>query len=177
MRTEIIEVFTIDELSEAAQEKAHADYLAQGGCFPYFDEWQDSLNAFCDIAPVEWLRFDIVMDHIDYNWKEDSDIAKLTGVRAWKWLLNNGWFDLAEKNAQGDCTLTGYCGDCDLFDPIHALKDRPEYVPDLEQVFYDCLQSWAQAARRDMEACESFEYFLDMVESNEWEYLANGDMY
>ena len=150
--------------------------LCGGDYFNWWPEWQDSLNAFCDIAPVEWLGFDITAGHIDSRWEGDSDVATLEGVRAWVWLHNNGWFDLAAKNSQGDCTLTGYCGDCPLFDPIHELRDTPDRVPDLESLFYECLQSWVFACRADQEHHESFEHFEEMCEANEWTFTEEGKM-
>ena len=174
-RTVTTEVYTFKELSETAQERAHSDYVSEGQSFAWRDEWQDSLNAFCSIAPVRCARHDVAAGHIDcHACFDEPDAAHLSGVRAWKWLQNNGWFDLAERNAVGGCTLTGYCGDCPLFGPIHGYADTPSKVPDLGQVFYECLQSWVYALRADQEHCESLEYFAEMCEANGWEFDEDG---
>ena len=176
-RTITTEVYSFEELTDDAKERAHIDYVASGDSFPWGDEWQDSLSAFCDIAPVEWSRFDVTAYYIDCRAAfYEADAADLSGVRAWKWLHNNGWFDLAKRNAEGACTLTGYCGDCPLFDPIHRHAATPSKVPDLEQVFYECLQSWVYACRADQEHCESLDYFAELCEGNEWEFSEHGRM-
>jgi len=167
-------VYTLEELSESAKEKAHGDWLNCSDLWHWQGEWEDSLNAFCAIAPVKWSEYNLDWGSISYRWKEDESLAELSGVRAWKWLLNNGWFDLAERNARGECTLTGYCGDCDLFDPIHKVRDNPNKVPSLKQVFYECLQYWVYAARRDYEYCASMESFAETCEANEWLFTEGG---
>ena len=175
MRTETINIYQFDELSDDVKEKAHERYLESGDWFFWFHEWQDSLNAFCSIAPVEWIRFDVTAGHIDARFT-DSDVAELEGRDAWKWLNENGWFPLAERNAAGECTLTGYCGDCDLFDPIHKYSAMPDAIPTLEEVFYECLQSWVFACRADEEHHATFEHFEEMCEMNKWEFYSNGKM-
>lgn len=174
--TKTIEVFTFDELDDTAKDNALTEWLYLGDYWHSQDEWTDSAEAFSKIAPVDYTGADFDYGTVDYVWAGDVDIAELEGLRAWKWLKNNGWFDLAEKNASGGCTLTGYCGDCPLFDPIHALRNDPNRVPHLEQLFYECLQSWVQEARSDLEYAQSEESFSETCEANQWEFTANGEM-
>jgi hypothetical protein len=176
MRTFEMTVYKFDELSDDAKERAHTESLASGNAWSWSDEWQDSLSAFCNIAPVNALRYDVDAGHVDYEWSHEyaNDIS---GVRAWVWLNNHGWREMAERNADGTYTLTGFCGDCSLFDVIAAyMRGDPRRVPDLEQVFYECLQSWCYAARADKEHSESAEAFAESCDANEYEFDESGCM-
>lgn len=173
MRSEIVNFYQFSELSEDAKQVA-IDNFRERGEFFWADEWLQSAQEFCLIAPVHIIRADICAGHVDVAWRGECE-GELNGVRAWKWLLNNGWFDLARKNVLGDCTLTGFCGDCDLFDPIAKYEKTPVKIPDLRQVFYECLQSWVYAACRDYEWQQSDEYIAEHMEANEWEFLECGE--
>ena len=173
MKHVTIEIFDYSELSEAAKQSAR-DWYCEGGAWYWQDEWWQSARAFSDIAPVDIQSADYERADVDCTWQGECDVEDLEGVRAWKWLQNNGWFDLAARNAQGDCTLTGYCGDCDLFDPLHEYAKTPLAVPDLRQVFYECAQSWVQAARRDLEESYSREVVEENIEANEYQFTECG---
>jgi len=174
MRTETIEVFQFDELSNAAKQRAREWYCSDGDVWHWSGEWWDSAVAFSGIAPVEireihWDRADPTI-----RWTGEDALRDLSGVRAWKWLHNNGWFDLAARNVMGDCTLTGYCGDCDFFDPIDKYRRNPLGVPDLETLFRDCVYGWAFAALHDMEHAYSDEAIDETIRANGYEFDAGG---
>lgn len=50
-------------------------------------------------------------------------------------------------------------------------------VPELGELFRDCVYSWAFAARRDMERSYSDECVDDSIEANEYEFDAGGNFY
>jgi hypothetical protein len=56
MRTETIEVFQFDELSDAAKERARDQYRTGLEVWHWANEWWDSAVAFSGIAPVEILE-------------------------------------------------------------------------------------------------------------------------
>jgi hypothetical protein len=176
MRTQTVAVFTFDELDADAKERAREDYRRGGDLWHWSGEWWASAEAFSAIAPIQVQAIDWDRAEPEMRFADD-DVAALSGVRAWKWLHNNGWFDLAARNADGGCTLTGYCGDCDFFDPIHALRSRPADVPALEDLFRDCVYGWAFAARRDLEWCYSDEAIDETLTANGYEYLASGEFW
>jgi hypothetical protein len=173
MRTESIEVFTFDELSEAAKEQARNWYRSVE-VWHWGGEWWNSAVAFSAIAPIDIRGVDWDRADPDMSWSGDDDLREMSGVRAWKWLHNNGWFDLAAKNVMGECSLTGYCGDCEFFDPIEKHRRDPAGVPDLETLFRDCVHNWAFAARRDMEWCYSDECADETILCNGYEFDATG---
>ncbi len=177
MRTETIEVFQFDELSDRAKQRARDWYLSHGDSWHWSQEWWDSAVAFSAIAPVDIRAIDWHHASPDMRWTGDDELRDLSGLRAWKWLNNNGWFDLAQKNAMGACTLTGYCGDCEFFDPIEKYRGDPLKVPDLETLFRDCVYAWAFSARRDLEWSQSDECVDETIRGNEYEYTAAGDFW
>jgi hypothetical protein len=178
MQTVTIEIFHFDELPESAKERARQWYRAQGDCWHWQDEWWQSVKAFSEIAPIkiksadyDRMEFDADFDHYPQS------VEFLSGLRAWKWLRNNGWFDLANKNAMGDCTLTGYCGDCPLFDPIEQYATKPLDVPELGVLFEECIYSWLKAARDDLEWHYSDECIDENMEANSYQFTSDGKFY
>lgn len=164
-----ISVYSFDELDDCAKETARAIFR-NDDCWLWQSDWWASAQAFCRIAPIEIRSADYDAGHVSVR----CDAPELSGLRAWKWLQNNEWFDLAARNKAGECTLTGFCGDCDLFDPIAALANKPLQVPELSQLFYECAQSWVFAARADCEYSYSDECIDELICANDYEFMENG---
>lgn len=177
MQTVTIEIFTFDELPESAKETAREWYRAQGDCWHWHEEWWQSAKAFSEIAPIKVWGADYDRMETSTEWTGDLETARLSGLRAWKWLRNNGWFELANRNAMGDCTLTGYYGDCPLFDPIKQYAAKPLAVPELGVLFEDCIYSWLKAARDDMEWHYSDECIDEHLEMNGYQFTIEGKFY
>jgi len=174
MREETIQIFTFEELSDEAKEKARDDYRRDGMVWVWEAEWWNSAQAFSKIAPISIESADYDHGQVSIRWTESEDIADLQGLRAWRWLQNNGWFDWAKKNKAGDCTMTGDCADCSFADDLDKYRIFPQTVPDLKQVFYECAQSWVYAARSDMEYANSDEAIDEMLIANGYEFLSDG---
>jgi hypothetical protein len=177
MRTATIikEYYEYSELSDAAKQKAR-EWLAS--CDPWggSEEWWDSAQAFAGIAPISIDSADYHAGHVRISWNDDADVSELKGLRAWKWLQNNGWFDWAAREQPGACTLTGFCGDAPFADPLVGYSKTPLRVPDLKQVFYECAQKWVFEVRADMEHAYSDEALEEAIEANEYEFDAEGNI-
>ena len=181
MRTIETKIYKINELSETAQNVAHDEFLNSSDFFEWSnDEFRDSLAKFCElIGFIQWTDYDIPNNSISYKTAFDYQGEKhnFSGLRAWKWLENNGWFDLAKKNANGDCTMTGVFTDSAFFDPIHKLANTPKETPFIEQLFCECLQAGIYAASKEYEYQREFDQFVETSNAYEWEYLENGTLY
>jgi len=175
-RTIEITVFEFDELSDEAKEKAR-DWYRSTDCWCWQDEWRESAQEFSKIAPIDIDNADYNAGHVNITWTGDDDVAKLTGLRAWKWLHNNGWFDRARKEVQGACGLTGSFGDASLFDPFTEYEKTPVSIPDLKQAFYECAQSWVYEARSDMEYSYSDESVDTNIRANEYQFTEDGKLW
>lgn len=188
MRTEIVGIYSYDELSDDAKEKAREYFRHNDYEYAWTDEWNDSINAFCKVMPVERGDYQIGAFYPSYQHCvfTDDDAAELYGVRAYKWLLNNGYngafnkytgeFETAQKIIEGTCPLTGYCGDCDLFYPIAEFMKKPGNRA-LSELFQDCFDSWLKAYQSDLEYQNSDEYIEESIIANEYEFTKDGKFY
>jgi hypothetical protein len=171
-----ITVYTFDELDASTQERVINDWREGDQSF-WSNEWSDSLDAFAKLAPLTVRNWEIGYRNNGVTFDMDQDdnygdgIAELSGVRAWKWLVNNGWAKLA---AGQDCPFTGYCGDEDLLDAIRAALASPASITSLRNVFADALHDWAKAFERDVDYWHSEETIREDIEANEYEFYANG---
>lgn len=174
MRTQTITktLYHFDELSDAAKSRACDAMRADGDLWDSSD-WWDSAQAFP--GPITIAEADYGRGQVDMKWTGDDNVRELSGLRAWKWLQNNGWFTWAAKEELGACSATGFCGDAPFADLLAAYAKVPLCVPDLEQVFYECAQAWAFAARDDMEAAYSDECLADMAVANAYEFDEDGN--
>jgi hypothetical protein len=171
-----ITVYTFDELDASAQERVINNWR-DGAQFFWTDEWAQSLDAFAKLAPLTVRNWEIGYRSNGVTFDMDQDdnygdgIAELSGVRAWKWLVNNGWAELA---AGQDCPFTGYCGDEDLLDAIRDALAKPAAITSLRDVFADALYNWAKAFEGDIDHWHSEEAIREDIEANGCEFYANG---
>ena len=185
MRTETITIYSYDELPETVRETVRNNFRTMGDLWAWSGEWWNSAQKFSRIAPIDIKEADWDRAHVTCEWTgpdyalrfdHSDEIAELSGLRAWKWLLNNNWFQWARRNAAGECTLTGYCGDCSFAGPLIEYEKNPSRVPDIKQVFYECAESWVYDAQQDCEYSYSDSAIDEMIEANDYEFLANGDL-
>lgn len=192
MRTIEVKLYGIDELTDTAKNNAHSNYLNSVD-YAWSEENRDTLNKFVDIFPVE-LRG---RDNDSIYMLCDDEIAELKGVRLLKYLVNNYWNDLfkpkfiynTKKGISGDtksryskcqfdncCTLTGYCMDMEILDPVYKFLKTPDKNTTFEMLMQECLNAWEMACRKDEEYQCSLEYFIETAQANEWEFTENGEM-
>lgn len=173
-----ITVYTFDELDASTQARVISNWR-DGDQFFWTDEWAQSLDAFAKLAPLTVRNWEIGYrsNGVTFDMDEDDNygdgIAELSGVRAWKWLVNNGWAKLA---AGQDCPFTGYCGDESLLDHIRDALANPAAIVSLRDVFDAALQGWAWAFERDINHWGSEEAIREDIEANEYEFNANGTL-
>ena len=173
-----ITVYTFDELDADVQQNVISRWR-DGDHFHWESEWRDSLDAFAKLAPLTVRNWEVGYGgtFVTFNMDEDDNygdgIADMSGVRAWKWLVNNGWAKLA---AGQDCPFTGYCGDETLLDAIRKALANPAAITSLRDVFNDALQSWAWAFESDINHWHNEEAIREDIEANGYEFNANGTL-
>lgn len=176
--TRILEVtvYKLDELDTDVQQRV-IEQWREGDQFFWDSEWEASLNAFAKIAPITVRNCEVGYRSNGVTFDMDQDdnygdgIADMSGVRAWKWLVNNGWAKLA---AGQDCHFTGYCGDEDLLDAIREAIAKPASITSLRDVFADALHGWAKAFEADIEHWHSEEAIREDIEANEYDFYCDG---
>lgn len=172
-RTVTTTIYQFSELPEATQRKI-INRWRDHDTFSWGDEWHDSLKGFTEAAPVrirDW-RVGYPGTHISFDMTGDyaDEVGALSGVRAWKWLMNNGFADLAK----GDCPFTGYCGDESLLDAVRTALANPGNITSLWDVFSECLWDWAKAYEADIDYWASDECIRDEIEANGYEFYECG---
>lgn len=169
-------LYQFDELSDDAKERARIWYTGDGEAWAWQSEWWNSAQAFAAIAPIDIREADYYRRHVNIRWTGDDAVAELSGVRAWKWLQNNDWFAWAARNKAGECTMTGYCGDCPFGDAIDGYARTPAAVPELKQVFYEAAQAWVNEAANDCEYAYSNESVDEMLSANKYWFDNEGNI-
>lgn len=197
MKTVSIELYKFDELSDESKEIAVNEYLSAGDFYHWGSDNEATLKAFENLFPVTATNWEYsyqnvinyTLDPVDYD-----EVWEFTGIRLQKWLVNNYWHDLFKpkfiykvldgkskskhSKCQWDncCVLTGYCVDDDILKPIYDFLKTPDNST-LEDLLYDCLQSWIFACNQEYEACQEFDYVAENLEINEYDFTVDGKFY
>jgi len=161
MKTKTINIYTIHELSEKAQEKAHSDYLNNGFEYFWLDESLDSVKAFCGMFGVKLIDWAPTTYGHSYL-KTDAEQETFRGVKP---------SDIPTLDAAGKNWPTGYWIDDALFSAFHEYAAKHG---DTKGAFDHAMDTALDLVVAEMEFQESMEYFLEMAEANEWEYLEDG---
>jgi len=180
MRQETVNIYTFDELSDEAKERAR-DWYREGEDFGWIlKEASDSVKEFNKIAPVIISDADYYRQYVKVKWDYDSYYdgeEDLEGREAWVWLKKRGWFAIAKENSDGGCTLTGVCYDCPLFDPITEVAKTPQKVPSLMDLFRECAERWMDMVVEDIEHQSSDESIDENIWANGYEFYGDGEFY
>lgn len=153
-----IPVFTVGELSEKARDKAHCDYLSCGFDFDYSDNIS-TIESFCDLFNVKLVGWEVCEYRYDYtadipNQRNMTKKQALAMVNSWE--ISQGYF------------LASIA--CD------AIKADWQNG-DIKLAIGDALDGMFKAYQADLEYQQSIECFVESCESNEWTFLANGDLF
>jgi len=162
MRTETINVYKYAELTEEAKDTAFSAYLSNEYEHSYLKENIASVRAFCDFFGVSIKDYSLGTCSYSYI-KTDVCNAHMRGVKPSSPIhLIDSWG-------------TGYCMDYSLLEGWEDyLKENPS---DTLGAFKSAIGKAATDIVKDMEWQESQEYYEEMAEGNELEYLANGAYY
>jgi len=93
--TRTYEVFPIEELNTAAQEKAYHNWL-ENGDYAWASENRETLEAFCDIFNVDcrFWEYDAYSHNFHYSTRHSGNIESLKGQRLATYITNNYWATL-----------------------------------------------------------------------------------
>lgn len=156
MKTRTINLYSVSELSDAAKETAHNNYLSNGYFqYAWIDESLDSVRAY-----VEHFGGKVTNWSFDTYRRGDSYIkVEIDNPRGFK---------------ANQCPefLTGY--DIDETFRI-AFLDYAKRDGDIRGAVLHAVDECLSDILNDMESQETLYYFIDMAEANEWEFTENGD--
>jgi len=193
MKTKTINIYSFDELSEEAKEKALQDYKERNTEIFWMDETIESLEGLfknCDGISLKdyslgeynsWIRVDFT----------NEEVENFTGKRAMAWLENNLLSNI-RVSYYGDkrkelrqygkyyyagqikpCPFTGYCVDDDLLDDL--IKEVKE-GSDLKTAFEGLASTVQRIIQNEVEYQNSNEYITEHFEANNYEFDEEGNI-
>lgn len=204
MRQQTINIYKFNELSEKAQR--HAWENGPDFSDHHSDEYRETLAAFEKVFDIkvydycvgDWSHgtyFRYVkagaateapenrpIRLATYIWNNYADQIKkgryystpgryVDGKYTYKYRHSNVTFEM------DNCPLTGVCMDCDILAPILDCLRYKRFYNSIDDLYDDCLTAFFQAWEAEIEYCQSFEYFAEMCEINDYEFLETGEMY
>lgn len=188
MRTKTVTLYTFDELSEKAKEKARDEARTDGNdLYGWHDDNAQSLKAFAEfvsgkadysVSPWAFSSASIKIDGYITIWVEEEKdyisfgMSELTGENLYNWLSGD-----VDKITEC-CPFTGYCMDEDLLDPMREYlaksdRDDPRTLQDL--VDNGC-ERWLKAYIADWEYQYTDEAIDDFLIANEYEFTEDGEI-
>ena len=171
-RTVEITLYKLGELDEAVQRRV-IERWRENDSFHWADEWQESLKAFEQVAPIKVRDWSVGYPGTYVTFDIDEDVANLSGMTAYRWLVQEGWEQITRNQ---DCPFTGYCGDENLLDAIRAGLANPASISSLRDLFREALHDWAKAFERDVDYWHSDEANREDIEMNDYEFHADGTL-
>jgi hypothetical protein len=157
MRTIETTIYTFDELSDEAKERAISQHR-QCVEYPWFSECLESLKAFCDEFGVKVTDYTL-SDCYRASISTDATSKHFRGVKL-------SGFDR-------EAMPTGFCFDCDLRYTFH---DEFKRTGDAFYAFNDALQAFLISVRKDIEWNYSDEAITELLEINDYEFTEEGDI-
>lgn len=171
MRTHAVTTYTIDEHpnKDAVIEWVRDNWHDLGEFT--IQESIESLQAFADYFGADLdYSIGILPDRGEFvSMHLPDDIAKLSGVRLYKYIVNN--YELSK-----DCPFTGVCYDEDLLQPIREFLKHPTNI-DFNELIMDCGYSLLKSIHNEGEYIYSDDGIKDFLSGNEYEFTENGEFY
>lgn len=187
MRTKRVRLYQFSELSDKAKERALDEYRKDGPEYFWAEENRATLSAFEDVFPVKVndYRYDDRGGDIQFTFTGEH--PEMTGVRLMRYLWNNYRTNLFKGQyyhkghtsrhsriiLDNSCTLTGYCLDMDILQPVYNFLQKPDDTT-FEDLMQDCLNGWVRSCVRDIEYQNSDECITENIIANEYEFLKDG---
>jgi hypothetical protein len=157
MRTTTKQVFTFDELSDDAKEKAR-DWYREGAEFPWCEEYKASINAF--------------IDHFGATLK-DWNIGPWSPLEYRVEFGNSNFRGAKLSQFTGEEMPTGFCADCDLWG---TFREEFKRTGNAMHAFDEAIDAGFKAWRDDWEYSLSDDAVDDAIRANEYEFYENGEI-
>ena len=161
MRVLSLNVYSFDELSEEAQKKAWERYVNSNHFeYHWVDEGIKSVRAFANAFGVGLKDYEIGTYGRCFI-TTDATNDSFRGIS----------FDDAIKLI--DAHQDGYCV---YYDLKEAFIDSVKGSGNIKGAFEDAIEAGLKSIKSDMEHQETFEYYKDMVDCNDYEFYEDGSL-
>lgn len=202
MRSKTINIYKFDELSEKAQRYAWEN--SPGFDFGFDCEYKQTLKEFEKIFDIKVYRYDVggcycpsfayvkAGDAVGapendplrlarYMWNNYAEyIQKRRYYSKGRYINGKYTYKYRHSKIQKtmvDLPLTGFCADYDILKPVIECLEYKRFYDSIGDLYDDCLHSFFNAWNAEIEYCQTFEYFTEMAEINDCEFLENGEWY
>ena len=200
MREVTMKVYSVEELSERALERAYYDWCSNSD-YPWGEENVKTLLEFERIFPVkvtDW-QYGGCYKYVRFHMTCEDEVAELEGFRLAKYIWNNyknyiyegkyyskgkyvdGKYQYVSRrskiNLEKSCPLTGYYLDYDILKPIWGFLDSPRPNITFRDLMEECLEKWVKACEDDYNDYYSIDNFIEIAKVNEWEFYEDGSRF
>lgn len=157
MRTIETTIYTFDELSDKAKERA-IQKIRGISEYPWFSECLDSLRAFCDEFSVRVTDYTL-SDCYRASISTDVTPRHFRGVKL--------------ASFDREAMPTGFCFDYEL---RYAFHDEFKKTGDAYYAFESAIDAFLLAVKKDIEWSFSDECITENIEINGYEFTEDGDL-
>lgn len=160
-----IEIYRFDELSEDIQHKVHenAGYQENPWDRENWDTWRQFVKKVFPYVIKDW----------SYGYRD-----------TWVTFYKNTWADMRGEELRDHLSSllkslgedpTGYCMDSACYGYVRENLDKiVEKDMTAKDIAEDAFWNFCREVENEDTYCQSFEYFVEMAECNEWHYTADG---
>lgn len=203
MRQEIINIYKFSELSEKAQRRAWDQ--SPDETYLYDDEFSATLAAFEKIFDIDVYRYN-VDPFWNPSWSyvkagKADDCPDGDPLRVARFMWNNyarfiskgkyystpgrwinGKYTYKFRHSRttfemDNCPLTGVCWDLDILQPIIDCLHYKRFFNSIDDLYNECLHSFFHSWQAQKDYLQSFDYFADTCDANDYEFLETGEMW
>lgn len=170
MRVIETKVYTFDELSDKAKEKA-LQWWYESFEYPWGDEAIETIKAFVALFHGKVKDYSIDYQNanqstVDIQWPDDC-LEDMFGLRAYKWIVNN------KIPVSGDCPLTGMCFDKNALDPVRDFLKNPKGKT-IREIVEDGIHNVLKCVEDDFEYQAFGEGAIESISANGYTFTENG---
>ena len=145
------QIFTFDELSDSAKERAR-EWYRRGLEYPWWDEVKGSLNGFCDEFGIKVLDYSMGDSRRAFV-KTDASPSNFRGLKL--------------SNFDREAMPSGFCFDCAL---RYSFADEWKKTGDAFHAFKIALESFLREVENDVDYQYSDEAVDESIEANGYEF-------
>ena len=155
MKTIETTVYSFDELSDEAKEKAREWFISEDP-FAWGDEWLDSIKTFCNHFNVKLKSWNVgPWSCVDYT--TDADNSSFRGLKL--------------RSVNPDHMPTGFYGDYSLWNTFHVeFKRTGDAKAAFDAAMYKGFKDWCN----DWEHAYSDEAVDETMKANDYQFTVDG---
>ena len=202
MRKHEITLYKYNELSERAQLRAWENGPDFSGDFS--GEFENTLKEFEKIFDISVYRYNV--NDYNYNFAfvtagRGSEAPEGDALRLARYIWNNyaeyiskgkyystpgryinGKYNYKFRHSRvtfemDNCPLTGVCMDQDILTPVINCLHYKTFFKSYDELIEACLNSFFECWRADIEYHASREYFAEICDANDYEFLETGELW